>query len=284
MKDNKPVHQVVKPKLLNNSGDFARYKKSLPATIIHAWGWQFVLLGEKKIPINKGYFKRWPSEVEVWRHVEAGGDIGIIPASNRNLPLSIIDIDNGNYKNITKVAKPLFKYQTKRGWHLAYFAKNWWEKKKLRRVAYDCKFDLITKTGYVKLHDLGKAMAIFLCQVQTRKIEWADIENKVLPESILNAGTESQILNAKEKADKLLEKKAHKAEVIGNVNIRTDIEEMGEGDGRYNSLFKATGDYAKALYRRGEIKTLSGASYGRTWRYLMQDSECLCQQMKLRRF
>ena len=114
-------------------------------------GGRFVLVGQNKVPIWKGWPTRWPTAETVLQHEAQGGKLGLIPDS---LGMVAVDIDAGDpARLVAAYGEPLIGLKTKRGFHLFYDSdqtigdRNGLE---LLGVEFDVK-----GAGYVREHDGG---------------------------------------------------------------------------------------------------------------------------------
>ena len=217
LSDPKGVPHHVKP-YLNNNGGLEAVK-----TLYNA-GFQFVLLDNKK-PIHCGYKQNPPDGKELIYHK---GQLGIVPDSASDYPLIGLDVDYGNPNNLPL---PFARYPTNRGWHYFYYYPDSHKKQSGNFDAFSCQGQWI-KSHYLLLHDSGIALH--------KAINGRNkLKEFPLPINIY--------LKPKEKAKAV---KKHTKQINNKLeNIRTDFENMVEGDGRYNGLFFNVGQFAKEQIR-----------------------------------
>ena len=216
--DSRGIHQHRSSRYLqSNSGGLEAVKTLYKA------GFQFVLLDNKK-PIHCGYKNNPPDFKEVIYHK---GSLGIVPDTASDYPLVALDVDYGNPKDLPL---PFAKYPTKRGWHFYYYYPDSHAKQLGNFDAFNCQGQWI-KSHCLLLHDGGRALHNAIKNGN-------NLKEFPLPINIY--------LKPKEKA-----KTVKKQKQINNLikNLRLDLENMVEGDGRYNALFFQVGQFAKEQIR-----------------------------------
>ena len=128
---------------------------------------------------------------------------------------------------------PFARYPTNRGWHYYYYFPDSHRNQSGNFDAFNCQGQWI-KSHYLLLHDGGLAL---YKAIESGK----NVKEHPLPIDIYR----------KSKAVKSPKKKGNSKKTQNNKlkNIRLDLENMSEGDGRYKAIFFNVGQFAKEVIR-----------------------------------
>ena len=158
-------------------------------------GAHLVLLRDKQ-PFWKGWNKRKPGRESLYRHMSAGGEVGIIPES---LHCSVVDVDEGNADWLLNQYPPLAVCPTRKGVHV------WYSDYKGRgnqdgiRLG-GLKMDIRSAKGQVRMH--GQAPRILLDALKLHMAEPDQLS--LFPEHLFAGPKTAQQLDIKASANNAL--------------------------------------------------------------------------------
>ena len=146
-----PLRRIICNKKENIRFDQAQKNQFLPQ--IFEAGFHIVLIrgDNSKIPLWRGWNTKKPALETILNHA---GPIAIVPGSSKKFPLMVVDIDEGTPDKIRE--RPWCQYDTRRGNHLYFYTESPTGKHNFDYK--ECKGQVIGTSGYVLLHDNGKAL------------------------------------------------------------------------------------------------------------------------------